>query len=233
MKGIDENTDLFKAALEADKRKEANNEAKNLQERLNNEDREKAKNKSLKRAAIKKKQKETRRRFVIAFISGALVGSLATVGITGLYGKIEKDQKVRSADNTLKKQAEVILLEQGLAERNEDGDVIVRDNDISDYKCLDLTHASLLEQHIYSEVLGGEFDDAIQTASYENGGYYYTGTNQWRNINGYIDKETGNPSSIEQKAAMIDPLLEAYENNCEGIIRSSEELHENLVKGGR
>ena len=233
MKGIDENTDLFKAAKEADKQKETNNEAKNLQERLDNEDRERAKKKSTKRAAIKKRQKEDRRKFSIAFVSGALVGALTVVGITGLYKKIETNQKVINADNTLKSQVEVILLEQGLAWRNEDGDVIVRDNDINDYKCLDLTHASLLEQHIYSEVLGGEFDDAIQTASYENGGYHYTGTNQWRNINGYIDKETGNPSYYEQRAAMVEPLLEAYKNNCEGIIRSSEELHENMSMGGR
>lgn len=233
MKGIDENTDLFAAALEADKRKEANNEAKNLQERLNNEERERPKNKSLKRAAIKKRQREARRRFIITFTAGALAGALATVGITGLYGKIEKNQKIKSAAKTLEKQAEVVLLEQGLAMRNEDGDVIVRDNNISDYSCLDLTHASSLEQHIYSEVLGSEFDDAIQTASYENGGYYYTGTNQWRNINGYIDKNTGTASYLEQKTAMEDKLLEAYENNCEGIIRSSEELHDGNIMGGR
>lgn len=233
MKGIDENTDLFAAAVEADKRKEPIIAAEALQERLNNNARERAKNKTLKRAAIKKKLKEARRRDIVTFTAGALAGVLATVGITGLYGKIEKNQKVKSAAKTLEKQAEVVLLEQGLAERNEDGDVVVRDNDISDYRCLDLTHASSLEQHIYSEVLGSEFNDAIQTASYENGGYYFTGTNQWRNYNGYIDKETGNPSYIEQRAAMEEKLLEAYKNNCEGIIRPSEELHDGIIMGGR
>ena len=184
------------------------------------------------REKIKKNLKKNRRMLSVTFVAGARIGAITAVGvIEPLFKKIGRNCKIISADRTLRRNAEIVLLEQGLAIKDEDGDIIIKDNDINDYRCLDLTNASLLEQHIYSEVLRSEFDDAIQTANY--GGYYYTGTAQYRTINGYFDINTRESSFAEQKAAMEDELLEAYENNCEGIIRTSEELQESRAMGGR
>ena len=187
--------------------------------------------KSLSEHAILKNAKLTRKKLSIAFIAGVLVGVLGTIGTKDFFYKVEKNLKVFIADSELKERAYAILLEFGLASSNEKGKITIENNKVSDYRCLDLTNASSLELHIYSEILGSEFNEAIQTASYDNGGYYYTGTNQWRRINGYIDKDTGVPSYAEQRAAMVDDLLKAYDNNFDGVIRTSEELFNNTAKG--
>lgn len=227
---IDEKTNLFEKAK---KGKELNEAVKKQELKIDNEKINRARQKSIKRAAVKKKQMQSKQRLSIAITSVALASALALAGITGITDKIKTNLKINSASKNLQSKAQHVLLEEGLAGLNEDGEIVIRDNEISDYNCLDLTNASPLEQHIYSEVLGSEFDDAIQTASYDNGGYYYTGTNQWRNINGYIDMETGNPSKAEERAAMRDELLEACNNDCEGIIRTSEELHYGTTMRGR
>ena len=227
---IDENTNLFKKAK---KENELSDAVNNLQLKIDNEKINRARQKSIRRATVKKRQIQSKKRLSIAITSVALASALALAGITGITDKIKTNLKINSASKNLQSKAQHVLLEEGLAGLNEDGEIVIRDNEISDYECLDLTNASPLEQHIYSEVLGSEFDVAIQTASYDNGGYYYTGTNQWRNINGYIDMETGNPSKDEEQAAMRDELLKAYNNDCEGVIRTAEELHYGTTMGGR
>ncbi len=230
---IDENTNLFKEAEKTDKRKELNDAVNNLQLKIDNEKNNRARMKSIRRAAVKKRQTQSKKGIKIALTTGALLGALALAGLSEIADTVITNLKINSAFKNLQSKAQQVLLDEGLADLTEDGEIIIRDNEISDYKCLDLTNASSLEQHIYSEVLGREFDDAIQTASYDNGGYYYTGTNQWRNINGFIDMETGNPSKDEERAAMRDELLEAYDNDCEGIIRTAEELHYGTAMRGR
>ena len=228
---IDNDTDLFRAAVEAKIRRETINEADKLQEKINVDNQEKKRKKSIARANISKRHKQSKKKFLIGFVTGVLAGSLATVGITGAYNKIEENQKAKSAFNNLRGQASVRLLEEGLAVRDDNGNITVLDNQISDYRCLDLTHSSLLEQHVYYDVLGyKEFDDAIQTASYE-AGHYYIGTDQWRSINGFVNKNTNEPSLNEQYAAMKDDLVRAYETNCEGIIRTTDEIEQNNLQG--
>lgn len=235
---IDESLKIVEEAQKKLENQKKNEELENIvnekEKQLQNDASAQERRKSIRREAIRKRQKMAKRKFAVTFVAGALVGALATVGIIEpLYKDFVRGYKKNSADKELKRQAEIVLLEQGLAERNEDGDIIIKDNDINDYRCLDLTHASSLEQHIYLEVLGKEGDEAIQTASYNNGGYYYTGIEQYRYINGYINSETGKTSLSEQNAAMEDKLVEAYDNNCTGIIRTSEELHESRTKGGK
>ena len=227
---IDEKTNLFENAK---KGKELNEAVIKQELKIDNEKINRARQKSIKRAAVKKRQKQSKQGIKIALTTGALLGALALAGLSEIADIVITNLKINSAFKNLQSKAQHVLLDEGLADLNEDGEIIIRDNEISDYNCLDLTNASPLEQHIYSEVLGSEFDDAIQTASYNNGGYYYTGANQWRNINGFIDMETGNPSKDEERAAMRDELLEAYNNNCEGIIRTAEELHYGTTIGGR
>lgn len=169
--------------------------------------------------------------FAKGFVAGALVGALAAVGILWAYDRIENNIKIYEAESTLKGIAKERLIEEGLATRNKKGKISILDNKISDYKCLDLTNANLLETHIYKEVLGSEFADAIQTASYDNGGSYYIGIEQWYMINGFFDKDTKKASADEEFVVVKPLLLKAYENNCEGIIRTSEEIKNTTSRG--
>lgn len=222
--------DALKIVQKAQENAELKNAVNMKENQIQNAKLEKNKRKSERREIVRKNQKGNRRKFTLTFVSGALIASLLTIGISDAIGDTIK---IGKAKKVLKDKAMEVLVEQGLAEKDNDGKITVKDNEISDYECLDLTHASPLEQHIYSEVLGSEFDDAIQTASYNNGGYYYIGASQWRSINGYVDKDSEKPSVAEQNVAMKNPLLKAYIDNCEGIIRSSEELNQINVKKGK
>ena len=210
---------------------EVNKAVDNTEKRINNSKESASRRKSMTKEKIRAREKLIKKRMKITSVAGVLAGVLATSGVVGLYNLIATNLKPGEALKNLKGKAQEVLVDEGLATKDEKGKIEVKDNSIEDYECLDLTHASNVEQFVYKEVLGSEFNDAIQTASYDDGAYNYTGTTQWYLINGYINKDTKEASPDEAYAAVKDDLAKAFDNDCEGVIRTAEELVSSRAQG--
>lgn len=108
--------------------------------------------------------------------------------------KIEERDNMREATRILTGQASQTLVNYGLAGIDENG-IIVGNNSVSAYRQLNIS--SQLEVYVYSLVLPDEeLNKCIKATPIkaENRNILYTDIEQFLRINGYVDKQTGEPS---------------------------------------
>lgn len=162
-----------------------------------------------------KKNKETNSKENRAFSKGvavALAAVAATIGIISLTEKvvnrIEYVQDAKEATSIAEEAAIERLQSLGLATTSKDGDVVILDE--NDYTDLNLQTAE--ELYIYRSVLddNDEFNKLLQETSYNNGLYNYIDLEQFLRINGFIDLETGAPSTSVWKNEVEKTLVSAY-----------------------
>ena len=150
------------------------------------------------------------------FIALALAGVLTITGIYGgtkLKGKLEKVQKINEASDIVKNDAQKILLDNGLAEYDEKGNYIIKENTVADYDRLAIDDASVEALYAFYLATGGnaiEFDKLIQSVQGVDGVHNYTGLSQFYSYNGF-DKGTEG-GYVEWKKASQNKLVEALEN---------------------
>lgn len=109
--------------------------------------------------------------------------------------KKEERDDMRKATRILTGQASQTLVNYGLAGIDENEGIIVGNNSVSAYRQLNIS--SQLEVYVYSLVLPDEeLNKCIKATPIkaENRNILYTDIEQFLRINGYVDKQTGEPS---------------------------------------
>lgn len=109
--------------------------------------------------------------------------------------KIEERDNMREATRILTGQASQTLVNYGLAGIDENEGIIVGNNSVSAYRQLNIS--SQLEVYVYSLVLPDEeLNKCIKATPIkaEDRNILYTDIEQFLRINGYVDKQTGEPS---------------------------------------
>lgn len=210
MERIDNNTDLFKAAKEADKRREAIREANNMQENIEYRERmEKARRKSNIKAKVKARNKERRRVFAKGFVIGALSTSLVFAGVhevKELAGRLEKTIAVKEATTKLKDEFINRAIENGLGVINEEGK-------LDTYTAINLDGADPTVVYTARLTLTPEdYNSSIRTISTVDGSGKYTDYQQRLRDIGAIDPDTGTASVSVEKQMVRDDLYTIYTN---------------------
>ena len=145
-------------------------------------------------------------------------GSLATLLIIGgckigaeISGRISYFGDLHGAKEIVTKEAKEKLIKEGLAITAADDEFVVLENSASDYQSLELDSPE--EVYPYFLVLPtSEFGKLITATTYEDGKYYYTGTEQFLTVNGYFNPETGEPSTAVYEDYMNAELVSAFRN---------------------
>lgn len=143
--------------------------------------------------------------------AGAVVG--AAIAINSALYKDTND--FNKACDSVKEEVYEILLENDLATRDEDGNVLI-DNTINDYYRLDLAHADKYEKYAYYLALGKrEFNEAIKTIGYVDidqfliQNDYYTTTNVYNGLDLHGGRFASESKFTED---VRDEYIEAYRN---------------------
>ena len=159
---------------------------------------------------IKRNNRTSERLIAIAL---AIVLTVSGIGIGGakLKQKFDKAEKANKAADLVKKDAEKVLLQNGLAEYDEENNIVIKNNSVEDYNKLDIDNASFEELYAYSLALdkGDEFDKLIRSVQGVDGVHNYTDLSQFYSYNGFNGTEGG---YVEFQKVAKEKLLEAYEN---------------------
>lgn len=167
-------------------------------------------------------QKATRKIFAvvmavtITFATGTII-----YGVAGdkIKEAIVEKQEIRANRNIFEDKALTNLLNNGLAYLNDKNEIIPKENSVEDYYKLNIT--SKYDIYGYSLALpAGEFNKFIQTISYNNGMWNYTGTNNFLTYNGYFDSKDNIAKIDVFQNMMEEKILELPDETIE---RYSEE----------
>lgn len=166
------------------------------------------------------KKKNLKQKIVVYALAAVLTISGVFVAPKIAKG-LERNAKVSAASDIVKTDAQKILLDKGLAEYDDKGNVIIKKNSIEDYDKLDIDNASFEELYAYYLATGDaiEFGKLIQSVQGVDGVHNYTDISQFYTYNGF---DKGSESGyVEWQKYAQDKLLEALQNGTiQTIVKS-------------